>query len=317
MEDTELFEDTASDELETQEDDLEEDQLAETEETEETETDTEDPIAVLDADALKSHPRIKAEIEAEKKSLEARLNESFRQRQERAINEAKATEQKEAHERELSALRGEVGRNYLSNTAVQLAKVVNDRVAQWAKDDGEGEFSVPPQELAEVVRTSLATVSSSLIANTVEQAVKVFDDYRRAEYPGYKVDEEVHSKQLEAARTKDYPTLYAASTALLLKADRDSYEPQVREDERKRVLAELKAEQEAKATEETLKKNTAKPRPTNVTPTGNGNLKFTLDDIEEMPMSEWLSLGTPDQRRGWLADAHRDAERKIKTVARK
>lgn len=292
----------------------EEEELPEETETEDgpaTETESEDPIAALSDDDLRKHPRIGAEL----KSLEARLNESFRQREENARNQATARAMEEKNSRELEALRGDVGRQYVSSAADLIAKRVTERFTAWAKNpENQDDFTVTQADIAEAISGSLGTVASSLVANSLDQAQKVFEEFRKKEYPDYKPEEDLLRVQTQASLKRDLPTLYAANVALMLKADRASYETKVRQDERERVLAEQRKDEQAIKTEKKAEANQARPRPTVVNgASGNPDLKFTLEEINGMSTSEWMATSSDRlQRQRWLDAAHADADRRAR-----
>ena len=237
----------------------------ETEGDESPETESDDPLANLSEEDLQKHPAFIAALEKQKKDIEARANESARRREENARKAAQQEEQARQFEENRQRLRGEVGNRFVSSVTKVVTDIANKKAQQWSTM-GEGDLELNPREVHQVLVPVLQSLTGAVIANGVADGTQVIEAYRKNEYPDYKPDEEDVEALAAAKHSGDWRKIMAVNATMMLKADRAKIEKTIREDERKKVMAELKARADSDAETQAAAKRTAKPKPSAPTP---------------------------------------------------
>ena len=211
----------------------------ETEGEETPETEEEESLANLSEEDLLKHPAFIAALEKQKKDIEARANESARRREENARKAAQQEEQGKQFEESRQRLRGEVGNRFVSSVTKVVTDLANARAQKWSTL-GEGELELDPREVHQVLVPVLQNLTGAVIANGVADGTQIIEAYRKNEYPDYKPDEEDVEALATAKHAGDWRKIMAVNATMMLKADRATVEKTIREDERKKVLAEIR-----------------------------------------------------------------------------
>lgn len=232
----------------------------ETEGDEAPETEPADPLASLNEEDIRKHPKVEKLL----KDFEARTRESERRKAEKAREEAQATEAQKAFEANVNQLRGQMGNAFLSRTADAITTVVQKAIADWERS-GDGKIEITPQEIYKVVAPTVPTLVNAIMANGMKEGSDVYEAYRKQTYADYKPDEDDVITYERAKTAGDWKKLAAVNAVMLLKADRAKTEEKVRKDERAKVLAELKAKADADSANQKAADRNSKPKP--ATPT--------------------------------------------------
>ena len=239
--------------------------IPETEGEETPETEEEESLANLSEEDLLKHPAFIAALEKQKKDIEARANESARRREENARKAAQQEEQGKQFEESRQRLRGEVGNRFVSSVTKVVTDLANARAQKWSTL-GEGELELDPREVHQVLVPVLQNLTGAVIANGVADGTQIIEAYRKNEYPDYKPDEEDVEALATAKHAGDWRKIMAVNATMMLKADRVQIEKTIRDDERKKVLAEIKARADSNTETKAAAQRTAKPKPSAPTP---------------------------------------------------
>lgn len=282
------------------------------EEPPETEQQADQPVR--SDDDLKNDPQVKALLDREMKSLEARLNESARRRAENAAKQAEQKERERKHSEEISRIAGSTGSVFLSNVSRTIAQTIEADVRKWMEESTEGNYKVDPRKVHTAVTASVKQVVDGVTALAVDEGSKIFDGYRRKEFADYKPDEADISALKDAETKKDFRAVGAIRAAILLKAQIAREEPKIREDERKKVLAELRQQAEAKKATQAATTRQERPRPTIAPPNGAGAgaPRLTIAEIERLGVNGLRNrYPDPQERAAVLAEARNHAIRQV------
>lgn len=250
----------------------------------EPETEQPEDLASKTDEELEQDARVKALLEKKLKDQEARLNESARRKAENAANAARKDQLEKEHTAAVANLRGDVGKQLLSGVSRSVAANLQASIKKWADDNGVDAFQVDPRAVHQQLTGNLVALVDGVVANGVEEGVKVFDLFRRKEYADYKPDEEDVSALANARLQKDFKAAGAITASMLLKAQLASEEPKIRADERKKVLEELRKDAEARKANGAAQARQEKPKPTTAQANGAavGRPRVTIDEINRL-----------------------------------
>ena len=222
----------------------------------EAETETADPLAGFDEDTLKANPRVKALLEATEKSVDARKEESFRQRIEREQATAKARADEEAYQRGLQELDA-----VEKGSIVQSLRGAFDRaMGPYVDDESRARLQA---ELP-----ALGQVAEQLQRANQLRSDRLYVDAANAmltsEFPDYAIPPELVNKFDQALHRGDFRGRITALSEII----RDATVKTVVPKERASIARELKAQAEAelKLTQQRAAERAASDgaRPTNV-----------------------------------------------------
>lgn len=278
-----------------------EDAAPETEGEASPETEDEDSLANLSEEDLQKHPAFLAALEKQKKDIEARANESARRREENARKAAQQEEQSKQFEESRQRLRGEVGNRFVSSITKVVTDLANAKAQKWSTL-GEGELELDPREIHQVLVPVLQNLTGAVIANGVQDGTQIIEAYRKNEYPGYKPDEEDVSALAAAKHAGDWRKIMAVNATMMLKADRATIEKTIREDERKKVLAELKARADSDTETKAAAQRTAKPKPSAPTPVAVTPQSEVTADLLNNPLEFRRRFPTKEAREAAIRD---------------
>ena len=203
----------------------------------EGQTDSPDLLADYDDEVIKSSPRAKAIRDAEiadaVKSAEARQAESFRQRQENAEREAKATAEADAYSRNLAEL-DQVERGAISQTLYGIgAKLAQAPTVEAANELLQAEWPTL-QGMAQTVQRTANLRHDRLYLDAT-------NSYLADQFPNYAIPPELVGRFDAALHAGDY----AGRQRVLAEIIRDAVVKDVVPKERSKIAADLKREAEA------------------------------------------------------------------------
>lgn len=286
------------------------DELVTTDQEDEDETTETDPLAEVPEDRLLSDPRVTAKIEAEKKSIQARLNESYRQKAEAAERDRASAQYSE----ELKAFQTDASVK-VSATAMQNAvRAIVPAVREALGDDSWAPTPEVMRAVHGAIHGSMQPVVNGLLSQVAATTEEMLAEYRKEMFPKWNPPENYVQATIDARNKKDYKALAAASIATLLQGVREVEIPsliaEARDDERKKVLAEVQANRKVTTDTKAVAANAKRPQATAVNGATALPVRWTLDVID----SNWAKFQReiPDakERARIIAKAHEIEDKK-------
>lgn len=234
-------------------------------------TGEDDPLAGLTDEQLLQHARIQAAL----KSVEARKEESFRQREENAkklVLEAAAQQQYEAQVQQASR----EGTTYLLRGIHGAVSELFNKGVDVTTADGIREFAGRTGQMVQALEAGTRTRSMQELTAQFEQNIN-------AQFPGYALPQELNAEYAAALRRQDIGGIVKAVTAITKDAATKALSPALRAE----VEAELRGKTDAsaavaktRAAQETRAANGGGPTPGLTPATGRPNARTILETAD-------------------------------------
>lgn len=197
------------------------------------ETATVDPLADLEEEAVRQSPRVKALLEAHARDVKAGVEGEWKQRQETAEREAKATAEADAYSRNLAEL-DQVERGAISQTLYGIgAKLAQAPTVEAANELLQAEWPTL-QGMAQTVQRTANLRHDRLYLDAT-------NSYLADQFPNYAIPPELVGRFDAALHAGDY----AGRQRVLAEIIRDAVVKDVVPKERSKIAADLKREAEA------------------------------------------------------------------------
>lgn len=237
-------------------------------------TGEDDPLAGLTDEQLLQHARVQAAL----KSVEARKEESFRQREENAKKlalEAAAQQQYEAQVQQASR----EGTTYLLRGIHGAVSELFNKGVDVTTADGIREFAGRTGQMVQALEAGTRTRSMQELTAQFEQNIN-------AQFPGYALPQELNAEYAAALRRQDIGGIVKAVTAITKDAATKALSPALRAE----VEAELRGKTDAssavaktRATQEARAANGGGPTP-GLTPATGGRGFRTVQEADKAVM---------------------------------
>lgn len=279
-----------SDEVETPVDDLPE----ETEATEPVET--ESPFE--DEDSASKDPVVAKLLQKATKDLEARLTQSFN---DRVANERSRAEQQE-RQRAYAEQNNTASQWRQAESGRELFSLMKRAEALF----GEGKSA---EEVWQAEFQNVATVAKRIDQAAFTQAFAtiqpVANEALLEVFPDYTAPAQLAEKFYGAIHRYDAPAVFKA----VMEIAKDAAEKDPKLTAKLESEVKQRTEADKKVTSaQTAAANRSGRTPTLDVPAGGSRKSMTLQQIEDMPMSEWQNIPKEDRTR-LLAEAHKRAAR--------
>lgn len=260
-------------------------------------TETADPLADIDDEIIKQSPKVRAAIEAAEKSLEARKEESFRQRQEKAAADAKAQADAEAYQRNLLEAQ-EVERGSIQQA---LEKALVDSV----------DLDIDPQAVQRlkaqlpVLNAAAQQLTRATQMRNDRQYVDAANGLLQSKYPDYRIPQELVQRFDAALHKGDFTARMTVLGEIIEDAAVTQRIPKERESIAKQVRAEAQANARLEAQRQAEASANSGTRPTSVSGRGASSRSYqTKSQITQAFRDDLLSGGKEEYLQ--LLRAHRD-----------
>lgn len=215
-------------------------------------TETEDPLATFDEATLKASPRLKALLEATTKDVEARKEESFRQKSEaqQKVAEEKAT--RDAYAAQLAQVDAEDRGAVLQTLYETFDSIIDPDMDPDARERLTAKIPTL-QAMAQTIQQTTRTRIDRQYVNELNAVLQ-------ADFPNYRVPPDDVSKFDSALARGEFKERFRMIAKIIQDATKEREIPSLREG----LVKELKAEQE---TEQKLDKDRQAEASSNVKPT--------------------------------------------------